>query len=81
MKKRHSPGEVVPETGIYTVNHKSHRLIHEATLIHGDRFPICRQCGREVRFELHRGVKRPDRTIGSHHAILEDYPDVSFRAS
>lgn len=50
--KQHKPGSRVTATGIYRVYHKSHRLMHEATLLAGSIFPCCKQCGREVRFEL-----------------------------
>ena len=75
MRKRYRPGDVVPESGIYRVTHDSHRLMHEATLLESQLFPICRQCRHEVRFELRRAVKNPTQ-ISGYHAILEDYPDV-----
>lgn len=56
--------------------HDSHRLMHEATLLAAERFPICKQCGRSVRFELRRSVKNPTRIVAGYHAILEDYPDA-----
>jgi hypothetical protein len=74
--KQHRPGALVPESGVYRVIHDSHRLMHEATLLEKDRFPICKQCGRSVRFELRRAVKNPTRITSGYHAILEDYPDA-----
>jgi len=56
--------------------HEEHRLMHEATLLAGDRFPICLQCATQVRFELRRAVKNPSRVTSGFHAILEDYPDT-----
>jgi hypothetical protein len=50
--------------------------MHEATLLATDKFPICRQCRREVRFELLRAIKDPNKITSGHHAILEDYPDA-----
>ncbi|HZD95876.1 MAG TPA: hypothetical protein VE133_16565 [Candidatus Sulfotelmatobacter sp.] len=76
MKKKHRPGEPVPESGVYRVTHDSHRLMHEATLLAGDKFPICRQCKMTVRFELRRAVKDPNKITSGHHAILEEYPEV-----
>jgi len=76
VPKRYRPGDVVPESGIYRVTHESHRLMHEATLLEGQRFPICRQCAHSVRFELRRAVKNPTRIAFGYHAILEDYPDT-----
>jgi hypothetical protein len=52
------PGIEVPTTGIYRVIHDSHRLMHEITLLEGQSFPTCRHCGVDVRFELHRSIKR-----------------------
>lgn len=46
------PGERVSQSGIYRVNHQSHRLMHQAALRAGDIFPCCKQCGKQVRFEL-----------------------------
>lgn len=74
VKKRFFPGEVIPQSGIYRVEHNSHRLMHEATLLEGDLFPLCRQCKHQVRFHLHRSVKEPQQLVGSHNAILEDFP-------
>jgi hypothetical protein len=50
--------------------------MHDATLLAGDRFPVCRQCAKQVRFELRRAVKNPTRIPSGFHAILEDYPDT-----
>jgi hypothetical protein len=72
--KKLVPGELVPKSGIYRVTHDSHRLMHEATLLKNDRFPVCKQCGQQVRFELLRAVKNP-RILSGYHAILEDYSD------
>lgn len=74
MQKKYQPGEVVPENGVYRVIHESHRLMHEASLAKGDRFPICKQCKESVRFELRRAVKNSPQ-ISGYHSILEDYPD------
>lgn len=76
MNEKYKPGERVPNSGVYRVTHDEHRLMHEATLLAGDRFPICKQCKRQVRFELRRSVKNPSQIISGYHAILEDYPDV-----
>ena len=75
LRRRHRPGDLVPESGVYRVTHDAHRLMHEATLLVGDRFPLCRQCKHAVRFEMLRTVKDPNKITTGHHAILEDYPD------
>ena len=45
-------GERVPRTGLYAVSHREHRPRHEATLLGGECFPECAQCGNDVSFEL-----------------------------
>jgi len=75
MPKTYRPGEIVPENGVYRVIHESHRLMHEASLAKGERFPICKQCKESVRFELRRAVKHPSQITSGYHTILEDYPD------
>jgi hypothetical protein len=76
VPKKYRPGDMVPESGIYRVTHDSHRLMHEATLLQDQRFPLCRKCKHDVRFELRRAVKNPTRITSGYHAVLEDYPDV-----
>ena len=48
------PGDVVPESGVYTILHAHHRERHSATVFKGDRFPLCARCGMGVRFLLAR---------------------------
>ena len=47
-------GELVPESGVYTVIHAHHRERHSATIFKGDHFPQCARCGSGVRFVLAR---------------------------
>jgi hypothetical protein len=58
MRKTYKPGEVVGHSGVYKIYHDSHRLMHEATLLSGTRFPRCRQCGERVRFTLIKAVQK-----------------------
>lgn len=71
--KSYKPGQVIPVSGVYRVEHPSHGLMHEATLIEQSPFPKCRQCADAVRFRLTReGESRhllPFRTS----AILEEF--------
>lgn len=71
------PGEPVLQSGIYRVYHKSHRLMHEATLRREDIFPCCRQCGRQVRFELVRPMQ--DQLTMSFRGgdILQEFPGIT----
>jgi hypothetical protein len=45
-------GEPIPESGIYRVIHKTHRVPHEVTLFSGQNFPRCSKCKDAVQFEL-----------------------------
>ena len=70
----YQPGDVVPLSGIYKIYHDSHRLMHEATLLKGIRFPRCRQCGNQVKFTLGRAIQN-DHLVPAFQAtaILEPY--------
>jgi hypothetical protein len=46
------PGELVPETGVYSAIHDAHRPVHEVVLRKDDIFPMCAKCGEAVRFKL-----------------------------
>jgi hypothetical protein len=50
------PGDVVPESGVYTVVHDEHRQRHWATIFKGERFPLCAHCAGSVRFMLSRSA-------------------------
>lgn len=50
------PAEQVPESGVYQVLHYRHRLYHEVTILRGGSFPICSECGNNVRFRLVRSA-------------------------
>ena len=46
MGQEYKPGEIVPQSGIYTITHDpAHAdMPHEVTVIKGRRFPTCRRC-------------------------------------
>ncbi|HEY5030441.1 MAG TPA: hypothetical protein VIK39_18700 [Candidatus Angelobacter sp.] len=48
--------ETVPQSGIYKVQHRKHRLPHEVTLLQDQQFPRCAKCQNAVTFELVRDV-------------------------
>jgi PilZ domain len=55
--RRYHPGELAPVSGIYRITHYAgHRDPHEAILIRGEEFPICRACHRNVSFEMTRNL-------------------------
>lgn len=71
------PGERVLKSGVYRVFHDAHRLMHEATLRAEDIFPCCKQCGRQVRFELVRPVKDQDVLPFRTGPILEEWQSLA----
>ena len=60
-KRTFLPGDAVPQSGVYRVHHYRHRTPHEITILQGEKFPSCRTCGQEVRFELERAAERAER--------------------
>lgn len=70
-----SPGDTIPASGVYRVEHDAHRLMHEATLLVDTLFPRCKQCKDAVRFHLVRTV--PDNQVLPFrgHTLLEEYPE------
>jgi hypothetical protein len=47
------PGDTVSDSGIYVVVHdQHHRPNHQVTCSERRLFPLCQECGSEVRFEL-----------------------------
>lgn len=69
------PGDTVPASGVYRVEHDSHRLMHEATLLADTRFPLCKHCKDAVRFRLVRSVLVTQVLPFRGHAFLEEYPE------
>ena len=81
LAKRYTSGQVVPRDGIYRVIHQRHRDSHESVLTRGMRFPACKTCGEQVRFEPltavepARGLSRPSR--GSL-LVVDQEPSITF---
>lgn len=70
--RKFRPGDLVPEHGIYTVEHGSHGLSHQATLAKDALFPRCRTCGSAVRFRLLR-LSKPGSVVSPlSSSILEE---------
>ena len=57
-------GEAIPKSGIYRVFHLDHRMSHEVTLLRGEVFPRCEQCGDATHFELVRAASSLDSSNG-----------------
>lgn len=72
--KTRKPGERVTTTGLYRIDHDSHRLMHHAIISKGMVFPRCRTCGDQVRFSLVRSINGPVIPFRSSE-ILEQYPN------
>lgn len=70
---RHRTGLEIQQTGIYRVHHDKHRLPHEVTLLKGESFPRCSQCGSVVEFELLRAAPGID-GVGGFRVVLYELP-------
>jgi hypothetical protein len=64
-------GETIPESGIYRVVHREHRLPHEVTLLRNEIFPKCAKCHDDVSFELIRGVAFAEEQQGQQIRLYE----------
>lgn len=78
FRRRFEPGEVVPESGIYQVDHDRHRLMHQATLERGTLFPQCRQCQSFVRFRLLHRVESQIVNAFGLTCLLEKFDRSQF---
>ena len=58
MAQEYKPGEIVPQSGIYTIVHDPVHadMPHEVTAIKGRRFPTCRHC-KGVKFQIGHPAK------------------------
>ena len=53
MAEMFKPGAKVKKSGIYGVVHDdNHADAHEVTCVSGKVFPLCGECGEDVRFRL-----------------------------
>jgi hypothetical protein len=70
---RYRTGLKIRQTGIYTVFHAEHRLPHEVTLLKGETFPRCSQCGTSVEFELQKAAPEIS-GAGGFRVVLYELP-------
>jgi hypothetical protein len=76
-------GDRIPESGIYRVAHREHRLPGEVTLLQDQRFPRCAKCGEQVRFRLVQRVPDADAPAALRVRLYElpvldeDTPDAA----
>jgi hypothetical protein len=69
--------QIVPQSGVYRVQHRKHRLPHEVTLLRDNTFPRCAQCKNAVMFELLQAVKDETGTTGlSTRIYLYELPVI-----
>jgi hypothetical protein len=71
-RKKFLCGQRIPESGIYRVVHRNHRLPHEVTLLSDQLFPKCTRCEDSVYFELVRSA--PDVTLMPFKVALYALP-------
>lgn len=76
--RSYKPGDRIPASGIYRVEHGPHRLMHAATLLANSRFPLCRRCGHSVRFYLVRKVKSSQVLPFRSNTYLEEYRNTGL---
>jgi hypothetical protein len=79
--KTYKAGDVIPASGIYRVEHESHHLMHEVTLLENTLFPRCRQCKNAVRFWLARAIQGRRLLPFRSSTILEEFdqPNPSLK--
>jgi hypothetical protein len=70
---RYRTGLKIRQTGIYTVYHAEHRLPHEVTLLKGETFPRCSQCGTSVEFALLKAAAQIS-GAGGFRVVLYELP-------
>lgn len=57
LQEEYRPGQRVPTSGIYKVNHDSHHTEqHEITAVKGEPFPPCRGCSRDATYTIVRAA-------------------------
>ncbi len=81
LAKRYKSGQIVPRDGIYRVSHHKHRSPHESVLTRGMRFPICKVCQDQVRFEPVTAVEPVGGTNGRNRGsllVVDPEPAITF---
>ena len=67
--------DIVPQSGVYKVSHRKHRLPHEVSLLRDQQFPRCAQCQNAVIFELLKAVTdETEAEISSPRICLYELP-------
>jgi hypothetical protein len=73
--KCYRTGLKIPQSGIYKVTHSPHRLPHEVTLLEGETFPRCTNCGNNVQFQLIRAVDGLENS--KFHVVVYELPEAA----
>ena len=66
--------EIVPQSGIYRVRHRKHRLPHEVTLLRDQKFPRCAKCQQAVVFELVQAAGLQEDITTKSRILLYELP-------
>jgi len=66
MAQEYKPGEIVPQSGVYTITHDPIHadMPHEVTVIKGRRFPTCGHC-KGITFQLAHAAKHRRSATGA----------------
>jgi len=75
--EKFTPGQRVPQSGVYRVHHDSHRLMHQASLRAGEIFPRCRQCGNKISFELVHRLQDAEVLPFSENSRLQKFTELA----
>ena len=70
---QYATGELIPVNGVYRCLHGS-RDTSEVTLLHGERFPLCRSCGDQLRFQLLASTPAPAEEQTSSPIVVYEVP-------
>ncbi len=72
-------GQRITVSGLYGVAHEAHQLPTQVTLVKGQVFPPCAECGRPVRFTLLRRMRHLDKLEGN--IILNSLPVLQKKSA
>lgn len=71
---RYRSGLKIPKSGIYRVFHREHQLPGEVTLLEGESFPGCSECGAAINFQL---IREANVDPEGFHVTLHQIPPIT----